>query len=101
MQLPFDVPECPRPHSFGEFMDARINDQIAIITGSNPEWRDLSGGRLELLVLHVSAHRSTHAGRRAGRFHQKGEYPLLKNKSWEQRKVPLFDILTRSFEDPL
>ena len=38
VQLPFDVPECPRPHTFGEFMDARINAQIAIITGSNPEW---------------------------------------------------------------
>jgi hypothetical protein len=25
VQFPFDMAECPRPHSLGELMDARIN----------------------------------------------------------------------------
>jgi hypothetical protein len=57
VQFPFDVPECPRPHSFGEVMDARINGQIAIITGSNPEWWNPACVRAEHSVPCFPAHR--------------------------------------------
>jgi hypothetical protein len=91
------MPKCPWPQLHRELANSGVNRLMEIISRPNPERRDLSGGRLELLVLHVSAHRSTHAGHRAGRFHQKGEYPLLKNKSWEQRKVPLIRYFDAQF----
>jgi|SRR5580658_7282970 hypothetical protein len=40
LQLPFDVPECPRPHSPGEFMNARINGPMAVVARANPERRN-------------------------------------------------------------
>jgi hypothetical protein len=40
VQLPLDVPERPWPHSFGQFMNPRINGLILIVPRSNPEGRN-------------------------------------------------------------
>jgi hypothetical protein len=40
LQFPFDMPERPRPHSPGEFMNARIDGPMMVVARANPEWRN-------------------------------------------------------------
>ena len=40
VQLSLDMPEGPWPHSFGQFMNPRIDGLILIVLRSNPEGRN-------------------------------------------------------------
>jgi hypothetical protein len=51
LQFPFDMPERPRPHSPGEFMNARINGPMAIVARANPERRNPVWVRGEQLCI--------------------------------------------------
>ena len=57
VKFPFDVPEGPRPQSFGEFTNARINGAM-ICVWPNPERRYPVRVRGERLVFCMSAHRN-------------------------------------------
>lgn len=56
VKLAFDVSECPRPHPLREFMHSRVNSQIVIITGANPEWWNPACVRAEHPVPCFPAH---------------------------------------------
>jgi hypothetical protein len=51
LQFPFDMPERPRPHSPGEFMNARINGPMVIVARANPERRNPVWVRGETLCI--------------------------------------------------
>lgn len=51
VQLPFDMAKGPRPQSFRDFMDTRIDRAVLLIRGSNPEWRNPACFRAEHPVL--------------------------------------------------
>jgi hypothetical protein len=58
VKFPFDMPEGPRPESFGEFANARINGAMMISVRPNPERRYPIRVRGERLVFCMSAHRN-------------------------------------------
>ena len=58
VKFPFDVPEGPRPQSFGEFTNAGINGARVISVWPNPERRYPVRVRGERLVFCMSAHRN-------------------------------------------
>jgi hypothetical protein len=92
VQLPLDVPERPGPHSFGQFMNTRINGLVLIVPRSNPEGgiRLESGRNIQFSVSRLIVLPAQIAGPSSQlRINTKHQQPCFHlNKGYQRRIVP-------------